>query len=142
LRTHHTLTDGLVQNWGKAPVQWGQPEMLRRLKKIFRREQSEPVDVSRLIRPMLSNYARTHRGSFMLRDTYGDASNTAGNRYEIYCIFPKEASAAAADYAKRLMDGLGLQCQVLANTHKELLSYLSPQASFIYERRSGDRKIA
>ena len=116
--------------------------MLPRLKKLFRREQPEPVNVSRLIRPMLSNYARTHRGSFMLLDINSDESSAAGNRYEIYCMFPKEMSAAAAEYAKRLMDGLGLQCQVVANTHKELLSYLLPQASFIYERRSRDRKIA
>ena len=116
--------------------------MLRRLRKIFRREQPEPVDVSRLIRPMLSNYARTHRGSFMLLDINSDEGRAAHGRYEIYCIFPKEASAAAAAYAKRLMDGLELPCQVLANTHKELLSYLLPQASFIYERRSRDRKIA
>ena len=116
--------------------------MFQRLNKMFRQEQSEPINVTRLIRPMLSNYARAHRGSFMLLDKDRGERSPAVNVYEIYCIFPKEAAAAAADYAQRLMDGLGLPCLVSTNTHRELLNHLEPQASFIYERRSPDRKIA
>ena len=116
--------------------------MIRKLKDRLRPSKPEAIDISRLVKPMLSNYAREHRGSFMLVDEVDSGRGQAGESCEVHCIFSKQDAAAAAEYAKKLVKGFGVRCRVFVKTHPELLNHLSPRASFSHERRSRDRKIA
>lgn len=99
------------------------------------RQQSKPeaINFGQLVKPMLSNYARTNGGSFML------VGGDDGKGYEIHCIFTPAAAPAAAEYAKKLVENFGIPCEVFIRTHRELLNHLATKGSFSYERRSRDR---
>lgn len=102
----------------------------------------EAANISRLVKPLLSIYARMHGGTFMLIDGSNEARSAVEEVPEIYCIFSEEAASAAAGYATKLLENFGLRCSVFVKIHPELLNHLATRGTFSYERRSSDRQTS
>ncbi len=82
--------------------------MLARLVKPFAQSGADLYDRMRIVRALLTSYARSGRCVFlMLPDP-----TRAADAHEIYCIFDKTAAPVARDHVERLVKSLGLKCVV------------------------------
>ena len=110
------------------------------LRQTARRTVSDPL---RQAEVLMSSFARSNQGLFILDGpAIGTDPDRQGNQLDVYCLFKPAQMNAAAQTARRALNGFAQwQISYFKGTDfaGELLTFLSRRGHVLGERRGGKR---